>query len=289
MVHGQAEQGASVALSLSGQVVATYVWGPQLPATVSPRPYLHPVTTLRGTTVTGFMPDDHVHHLGASLAIPVLNRANFWGGRTYVAGRGSVRLDNHGEQRHVQWLHRSDERLVHEVSWLGREGEPLAREERTLAARQVTESTWLLRVGFALRSCTAEPLTIDTPGSRGRDGAGYGGFFWRAPAGLERVRAFGKGSDDDVHGTKQPWVALTGRRPAGDPWTLVFVTGGDDPWFVRATDYAGACPSIAWDRPLVVPADGVLTRSMSVLVADGPPTEEILAQADAAVGEAVLS
>lgn len=289
MAQGHADQGASVALSCSGQVVARYVWDPQLPATVSPRPYLHPVTTLGGTTVTGFMPDDHQHHLGASLAIPVLNRANFWGGRTYVAGRGSVRLDNHGTQRHSRWLHRSDDRLVQEVSWIGREGEPVAVEERTLAARAVTSTAWLLHVGFALRSCTGEPLTIDSPGARGRSGAGYGGFFWRAPAGLERVRAFGKGRDDDVHGSRQPWVVLTGRSPGAEAWTLVFVTGADDPWFVRSADYAGVCPAIAWDRPLVVAADGVLSRSLSVLVADGPPDEDMLTRADAAVGEAVPS
>jgi hypothetical protein len=292
MAQGHADGGASVELTCAGRAVARYVWDPQLPTAVSPRPYLHPVTTLGGTTVTGFMPEDHLHHLGASIAVPVLNRANFWGGRTYVEGRGSVRLDNHGRQLHARWLHRSADRLVQELWWIGRDGEPLAREERTLAARPVTASSWLLRVEFALRSCTGEALTIDTPGARGRAGAGYGGFFWRAPEGLEGVRAYGDGSNGDVHGSRQPWVVLTGRRPDAEAWTLVFVTGAEDPWFVRSTDYAGVCAAIAWDRPLVVAADGVLSRSLSVLVADGPPTAETAAEAaeaDAAARATVVS
>ncbi|GIE94445.1 DUF6807 family protein [Paractinoplanes rishiriensis] len=286
MVQGHADNGASVDLTCEGRAVARYVWDPQLPTAVSPRPYLHPVTTLGGTTVTGFMPDDHEHHLGASIAIPVLNRANFWGGRTYVAGRGSVRLDNHGRQLHARWISRSADRLVQELWWIGRDGEPLAKEERTLAVQPVGTSAWQLRVGFTLRSCTGEPLTVDSPGARGRAGAGYGGFFWRAPAGLERVRAFGEGNNSDVHGTKQSYVVLTGRRPRADAWTLIFTTGAEDPWFVRATDYAGVCPAIAWDRPLVVAPDAELTRTLSVLVADGPPTEQLVAQA---AGAAVAS
>jgi hypothetical protein len=272
--------------------VAHYVWDPDLPATVSPRPYLHPVTTLGGTTVTGFMPDDHLHHLGASIAIPVLNQANFWGGRTYVAGRGSVRVDNHGRQTHSRWLHRSGDRLVHELCWVGRDGEPLASEKRSITVRPVAAHSWLLAIGFALRSGNGTALTIDSPGSRGRAGAGYGGFFWRAPAGLDRVAAFGSEHNGDVHGSREPWVVLTGCQPGGAAWTLVFLAGAVpdppdgglvDPWFVRSADYAGVCSAIAWDKPLVIDADGVFSRKLSVLVADGPPTADIVASAREAV------
>ncbi|MFD0522612.1 DUF6807 family protein [Paractinoplanes durhamensis] len=267
-------------LTCAGRVVARYVWDPDLPAAVSPRPYLHPVTTLGGTTVTGFMPADHAHHLGASIAIPVLNQANFWGGRTYVAGQGSVRLDNHGRQQHTRWLERSESRLVQEICWVGRDGSPLAREERSLSVEATGETSWSLRVGYALSGVDGAELVIDSPGARGREGAGYGGFFWRAPAGLAHVEAYG--SAGEPHGSREPWVVLTGRTGSA-AWTLVFRTGVHaDPWFVRASDYAGVCSAIAWDRPLVVEAGGVLTRRLSVLVADGPPTESLLTESDAA-------
>ena len=55
------------------------------------------------------------------------------------------------------------------------------------------------------------------------------------------------------------------------------MAGVGDPWFVRSGDYAGVCSAVAWDRPLVVAADGVLSRRLSVLVADGPPTDGTMA------------
>jgi hypothetical protein len=263
-------------LRCAGRVVARYVWDPQLPATVSPRPYLHPVTTLAGTTVTGFMPADHRHHLGASIALPALNEANFWGGRTYVTGRGPIHLDNHGRQRHDRWLHRSGDRLEQELSWTRQDGTPLARERRALTVYPLTGDAWMLEVRFALSSATGDALTIDSPALRGRPGAGYGGFFWRAPAGPDRIRAFGQRSDGDVHGSRDPWVVLS-----GGAWTLIFLAAAQetDPWFVRSDDYAGVCSAIAWDRRLVVAAGEVFARHLRVVIADGPATSAILAAA----------
>ncbi|WP_436532718.1 PmoA family protein [Actinoplanes sp. HUAS TT8] len=265
-------------LHCAGRVVARYVWDPQLPTSVSPRPYLHPVTTLAGTTVTGFMPADHRHHLGASIAVPALNEANFWGGRTYVAGHGPTHLDNHGRQQHHRWLHRSGDRVEHQLRWTGHDGTALAREERALTVHELTGDAWLLQVDYTLRSATGTALTIDSPAARGRTGAGYGGFFWRAPAGPDPVRAFGQQSDGDVHGSRDAWVVLS-----GDAWTLIFLapTPQADPWFVRADDYAGVCSAIAWDRRLVVAAGEVFTRRLRVVIADGPPTPATIAAAEA--------
>ncbi|SNS13781.1 DUF6807 domain-containing protein [Actinoplanes regularis] len=268
-------------LRCAGRVVARYVWDPQLPATVSPRPYLHPVTTLAGTTVTGFMPADHLHHLGVSIAVPVLNEANFWGGRTYVTGHGPTHLDNHGRQQHDRWLHRSGDRVEQELRWTGHDGVPLARERRTLTVHQLTDHAWMLRVEFALSSATGTPLTIDSPALRGRAGAGYGGFFWRAPAGPEPVHAFGQRAGGDVHGSRDPWIVLSGGRPGRTAWTLLFLASSPeaDPWFVRSDDYAGVCSAIAWDRRLVVAAGEVFTRRLRVVIADGPPDPATIAAA----------
>ncbi|SDT80113.1 DUF6807 domain-containing protein [Actinoplanes derwentensis] len=266
-------------LRCAGRVVARYVWDPQLPATVSPRPYLHPVTTLAGTTVTGFMPDDHRHHLGASIAVPTLNTANFWGGRTWIPGRGSTHLDNHGRQGHQRWLHRADDRVEQELLWTARDGRALAHEHRVLAVEQLSLDAWVLHVAFALTSATGDALTIASPGANGRAGAGYGGFFWRAPAGPAGVRAFGGDSDHDVHGSRDPWIVLSGGHP---PWTLIFLAGpATDPWFVRSDDYAGVCAAIAWDSPLTIAAGEVFARELRIIIADGPATPETIAAATA--------
>ena len=250
-------------------MVARYVCTPRLPGSVAPRPYLHPVTTLAGIPVTGFRPGDHRHHLGASLAVPLLNGTNFWGGRTFLAGRGPVGLDNHGRQRHEGWLRREPDRLLQRLTWLGRDGAPLATEERALTARPLTAAAWVLWIDFTLRAPAGHPLTIESPASRGRAGAGYGGFFWRAPAGDGPVRAFAGPGANGLHGSRLPWVALTG-GPAATAWTLIFLAG-DDPWFVRAEEYAGVCPALAWDRPLLVAAGEALTRRVGVIAVDGRP------------------
>ena len=44
-----------------------------------------PSARCAGTPVTELMPDSHRHHLGVSLAVPDVDGANFWGGRTFVA------------------------------------------------------------------------------------------------------------------------------------------------------------------------------------------------------------
>jgi len=91
----------SPVLKAAGRPVGRYVTSHRLPARLSPRPYLHPVTTLAGTAVTELTPADHTHHLGVGVAVPDVEGHNFWGGRTYVRDQGPTELDNHGAQHHV--------------------------------------------------------------------------------------------------------------------------------------------------------------------------------------------
>src|SRR3954451_21269079 len=53
-------------LRLDGVPVADYVDGGELDPVLSPRPYLHPVRTLRGVVVTDARPADHRWHLGSA-------------------------------------------------------------------------------------------------------------------------------------------------------------------------------------------------------------------------------
>nr|WP_184948271.1 PmoA family protein [Planomonospora venezuelensis] len=253
-------------LRVAGTPVASYVWEPDLPPADAPRPYLHPVRTLAGTAVTEYRPDDHVHHLGVSLAVADVGGVNFWGGRTFVRDRGATWLDDHGRQRHDAF----DELpggFGELLTWIGPDGATVAREERTVLARPVAGKTpagaWALDFSFALT--VREPLEIKSSACKGRPGAGYGGFFWRAPkdaAGLAVFTGEGEG-ETAVHGSRTPWLALV-----SDAWSLVFVQAGPvDPWFVRVAEYPGVGPALAWDRPLAV-AD-TLRRRVVTAVADG--------------------
>jgi hypothetical protein len=258
-------------LVLGGLTVAEYVWRPHVPNTLSPRPFLHPVRTLAGTTVTEVMPPDHLHHLGVSVAVPDAGGANFWGGRTYVRDRGSIPLPNHGVQRHHRWEAKTDAVLAHELHWIGPDGTALLRERRRIAARPVDDRAWALDFRYGLQNLTAEPLVFSSPGVKGRTGAGYGGFFWRARRGRDGVKILGPGvtGEASLHGSAAPWLAVSAGGP--EPWTLVFidVAAQQDPWFLRSGDYVGVGPALAWEEPLTAaPGEGPRRRIITV-VADG--------------------
>ncbi|MFE5945478.1 PmoA family protein [Streptomyces sp. NPDC056480] len=263
-------------LRCAGRTVARYTTRPGPAPHHSPRPYLHPVTTLAGRPVSEAVPEDHPHHLGVGVAVPDLAGHNFWGGRTFVRGRGPVELDNHGVQRHDGFTLRDPDGFVEELSWTAG-GERLLREYRTVAATALTGTAWALDLTFSLTNVSGRDLSIGSPATNGRPGAAYGGFFWRAPKEAAAPAVFGSGAagggpdadgEDAVHGAAADWVAL-----AGEGWTLVFAGATartrEDPWFVRAAEYPGVGSSLARDRRLQVAAGGTVVRQVVTVVADG--------------------
>ncbi|MFJ5778433.1 PmoA family protein [Streptomyces sp. NPDC093094] len=256
-------------LSAAGRPVARYVTRPELPGRLSPRPYLHPVTTLAGTAVTELGPADHLHHLGVGVAVPDVEGYNFWGGRTFVRDRGPTELDNHGAQRHVSFQLRDPDGFVEELRWVAAGGE-LLRERRTVAVTELGGTAWALDFTFALTNITSGPLSLGSPATNGRPGAAYGGFFWRArkEAGAPRVFTPDAEGENEVHGRRADWLAL-----AGSTWTLVLAGATDatrrDPWFVRTAEYPGVGSSLASaERLAIAPGDTVVRRVVTV-VADG--------------------
>ncbi|MGW0789186.1 DUF6807 domain-containing protein [Streptomyces sp. NPDC002911] len=252
-------------LSCAGRPVGRYSYGPE----TGSRPYLHPVTTLAGTPVTEERPADHIHHLGVSVAVPDVAGHNFWGGRTYVRDQGPTELDNHGVQRHLGWKLRDPDGFVEELSWEA-DGTELLREHRTVAAAGLSDTAWALDLSFSLTNRGGTDLSIGSPATNGRPGAGYGGFFWRAPKEPAPPAVFSGTLDGEeaVHGRTADWLAL-----AGDGWTLVFAGATDetrrDPWFVRTTAYPGVGSSLAADRRLPVAAGATVVRRIVTVVADG--------------------
>ncbi|MER7518368.1 PmoA family protein [Streptomyces sp. NPDC126499] len=256
-------------LRCAGRPVASYTTRPGLSARHSPRPFLHPVTTLAGVPVSELLPADHPHHLGVSVAVPDVGGHNFWGGRTFVRGRGPTELDNHGAQRHEGFARCAPDGFTELLSWTAGGGVVL-REERILRLRALTPTAWALDLGFALTDASGAGLSIGSPATNGRPGAAYGGFFWRAPKEAAPPEVFGAAGDGEaaVHGRRGDWVAL-----AGEGWTLVFAGADEetrrDPWFVRAAEYPGVGSSLAHHRRLDVPAGGTVVRRVVTVVADG--------------------
>jgi hypothetical protein len=259
----------SPVLRIAGRPVGRYITRPELPARLSPRPYLHPVTTLAGTAVTELSPADHLHHLGVGVAVPDVEGFNFWGGRTYVRDRGPTELDNHGAQRHTTFQLRDPDGFVEELRWVAA-GAELLRERRTVAATELTDTAWALDFTFSLTNVTPEELSIGSPATNGRPGAAYGGFFWRARKERDAPEVFGADTEGEstLHGTRAAWIALTGAA-----WTLVFAGATEqtrrDPWFVRTAEYPGVGSSLAHDARLPIPPGDTVVRRIVTVVADG--------------------
>jgi Family of unknown function (DUF6807) len=247
--------------------------------TSSPRPVLHPVRTLNGVVVTASHPADHDWHDGVGMAIPDVNGTNFWGGRTYIHGQGYVLLDDHGKIVGEPPVLAGDA-FTQELQWIGRDGSVQLREQRTINWAAMNERSWRLVFESSLRADAGAQL--GSPGSKGRVGGGYGGFFWRFPA-CNNVEVFTDHArgEVDVHGTDAPWVAWSADFTAGPgtsgPATIVIAAPGaaeaGEPWFARVRDYPGIGSALAWDRPAVLAPGAVLHRRFDVAIADGRLTE----------------
>ena len=278
-----ADAGTAPLFHAGGRPLAVERTGAMLQQTLSPRPYLHPVTTLGGTVVTDHLPADHPWHLGAGFALQDVNGTNFWGGKTYVRGAGAyVSRQDHGRielaanaEDPASEDAASVEPKTRQLRWLGADGQPLLTEQRTVSREILGERVWRLDLRSELTAVV--DVFLGSPGSNGAAGSGYGGFFWRLPA-CRGARIFTSDAEGEpaVHGSVAPWLAWTasfGEVPgirSGQSATLVFSAPAeaDDPWFVRSSGYPGVGSALAWDRPVALAAGETLRRSLSVWVCD---------------------
>lgn len=254
-------------LVLDGVRVAEVRDGGGTIATSSPRPYLHPVRTLAGTTVSAHHPADHDWHCGVGFAIPDVDGVNCWGGRTYVHGEGYVWRDDHGSASVLhEELH--GRTLAQEVVWRGPDRRVVLHEDRSLAWRTV-DSGWELTWSSSFRAPGDAVVHLGGPGSNGRVGAGYGGFFWRFPRCIDvRVRTAAADGEEAVHGSVAPWVEWSAAFDGGAATVRLEALDHRDPWFVRAAEYPALGSALAWREPAFVRPGVPLVRSFRATVSD---------------------
>jgi LacI family transcriptional regulator len=265
-------QGPHVAL-------AHYERGDRMPQVHAPRPHLHPVRTLKGTALTERSPRDHRHHYGLSIAIADVNGTSHWGGRTFVRDDGPTLLQNHGRQvtsgMHLVNVNANGQDegvswLVGDVRWYDHHGAAQLGEDRTIGGVLLPEAdAWALRWHSLLHADNGA-VRFDSPATNGRPGAGYGGLFWRLPMAEETIVLTDSGTgEDNAHGSSSPWLAFAQRRT--DTWTTLVLAQAADaphPWFLRAKEYVGAGPALAWDQPLTVSAGGTLELDLTAVLVD---------------------
>jgi len=258
-----AAQPRKARLLVNGAVLAEYSDGAELDQELSRRPFLHPVSTLGGHVVTEIHPSDHEHHIGLSLALPDVNGTSFWGGTTYVRDRGPVLLENHGAQRR-DWFDWSANEITERLTWLSERRAPLLSETRRISSRSVAGG-WALDWQSELSAVV--DVSIGSPATNGREGAGYGGLFWRFPFSSAKVLSEAGTGAAAVHGEASRWLAVVDTSPA-PLGSVLLVQPGALPWFVRDDEYVGACPALAWDERLEVPAGSTLSVGLTALVLD---------------------
>ena len=260
-----------------------YVYLPDDPQAESPRPYFHPVRTLRGDLVTVYRPHDHVWHKGIALSLPHVGAENFWGGPTFRAGR-YVQLPNDGAMRHESFeahprlgkdgVAGFDERL----RWVTESGQvPVTERRRVAAAAWPDADAWVLAFETALTNAADAGIDVGSPTTEGRPNAGYGGLFWRGPrsfTGGTVVTPDGTGGDE-LMGNRGPWLAFAGRHDgSGGASTLVFRDAPGNfcyptQWFVRSTPFAAICPAPFFDKVRTLAPGETLTLTYQVVVASG--------------------
>jgi LacI family transcriptional regulator len=265
-----AAAGDGWALNADDQPLTRYVNGEAMPAVHSPRPHLHPLHSLGGVAMTQTTPTDHRHHYGVSMAVPDVNGTTYWGGRTFVRGQGPTLLSNQGRQRTVSAEVVDDgATLSSQVSWTDERGRDQLVEHRRVTGLLLPEvEAWALGWSSRLRAHDSD-VTIGSPATSGRPGAGYGGLFWRLPFADETSVLTADGaSEARAHGSRSPWIAVVRRH--GDAWTTLLLVqpGRVDPWFARVADYVGAGPALAWDTPRRIEAGSSLDVELVAAVVD---------------------
>ncbi|WP_158862090.1 DUF6807 family protein [Leifsonia sp. AG29] len=258
-------------LRVAGRPVAASRTGRGVAAVLAPRPYLHPVTSLAGVALTDHFALDHPWHLGAGLAMPDVDGSNLWGGPDYRPELGGYRWRRtHGTIRPATDDVVTAGSLVQSLTWHGADDRPLLHERREWTFTPVDDRSWRLVLRFTLTAAGA-PVRLGSPGSHGRAGAGYGGFFWRfAPCSAVTVRTPDADGEEAVNGSRARWLEWSAEFDGGRA-SIRFSAPpeADDPWFVRVGDYPGVGSSLAWEHPLVAAADRPVTRTLEMLISDG--------------------
>ena len=272
--------------------IATYVHDGDFAASESRKPYLHPLRTLDGAVVSAFRPNDHRWHKGLQMTASHVSGQNFWGGGTYVHGRGYVPLDNVGTLRHDDFEAVSadgGEVLLRErLTWLPSTGGEWAAESRELRFSGVDpeRGTWVLDVANEVRNVRGEALELGSPTTHGRPAAGYTGWFWRGPRGwtggeVGTAELSGEGAAAAAMGASSPWLSYSAEHDEVDGGgTLLFLAGtasvagpGGERgvplrWFVRDVPFPAVAPSFAFSEEVVLAPGEALRLRHRLVVAD---------------------
>jgi len=237
----------------------------------SRRPFVHPLKTKRGHTLTVDAPDDHPWHHGLWFTIKFVNGDNFWEeydtyGVLRHRGRPTVVLDG---------------AVTGEIEWIAPDRETVVIDEsRTWHTSNIDETTYA--VDFSTTLVPIVDVTLDrTPFTTW---GGYGGLALRGRADWHDTRLLTADglSHDRVLGDPFRWCSLGGPvADIGDDASITILDhprnpNHPTPWYAstRADTYgdegwSNFCnAAFLWDGPMEVGANEALHFSYRILVSD---------------------
>jgi hypothetical protein len=262
-----------------------YTYLPRTDQYESPRPYFHPINTLKGNAVTLYRPADHRWHMGLSMTFAEISGENFWGGPTYVSGQGYRKLNNNGTQRHIAWKDMSEReglpRLIEKLEWVTQKEERWLAEERSamMSELSTSDSFWVLDFASKLKNVSGRSLVVGSPTTQGRPAAGYGSLFWRGARSFDRGRfsmAGGISNAEEAMGRSSPWLAYCGAHDGVNAdSTLIFMDSSSNPryptkWFVRnEPGYTAVSYALTFDDEWALGPGDSIELNYRLAVADG--------------------
>lgn len=271
----------------------TYVYVSQQDKWEAQKPYLHPIRTLAGDVLTNFRPNDHRWHHGMCMTFAYVSGDNFWGGNTFVEGKGYIPLDNIGHQYHQAWesIKVEDNRLalVERLHWVNHAGQMWVDETRRLTVSEINTQRgyWVLDVGLSLRNVRGETLEFGSPATQGRpDGVGYGGWYWRGARDLTNALVMvadgpeTRKNDMDVMGHSGAWLAFAGKHDVVDrESTVIFIDQPTNPrypnrWFARTEANVGASFALTYDSIYALEPGAALDLNYQIVFANGAWTRD---------------
>ncbi|MFG3006633.1 DUF6807 domain-containing protein [Streptomyces calvus] len=272
-----------------GTEILRYVYRPDPERFESRKPYAHPVRTLGGRTVTGYRPNDHRWHKGLQMTASHLSGQNFWGGNSYVHGRGYLPIPERvGSMRHDGFssFTAGEERFdcTEDLTWVAHGGEEWAREQRRLGVHTVDEEAgaWVLDWSIRLTNLRDTPLEFGSPTTAGREMAGYTGLNWRGPRDFTGGTVFAPDPGADagtLMGAQSAWLGFRAEHDEYDGYsTLVFAHAPENldgsaihpsHWFVRAEPIPSVAFSWAFFEEFALPPGESFAYRYRIVVADG--------------------
>lgn len=282
-----------VELRYEGQLLFRYTYRPDIAPAESPKPYFHPMHTLKGNPATIFRPNDHPWHVGLAMTFTDVSGQNFWGGPTFVdPDRGYVQLDNNGRQEHLVWhrLELQEDRplLDEELAWITSANETWLSEQRKIRVSAIEPEAgyWVLHVGIHLTNVSGKALHIGSPTTSGRPAAGYGSLFWRGPRSFTGGKIFAEDGleGEEIMGKTSPWLAFIGTHDQTlEKSTLLFIDDPSNPryptqWFVRSTAYGCVSFSFMFDELYDLANNETLNLNYRIVIADGEWTTDRISQ-----------